>query len=212
MRTMFLGVLLAAGLSLGAGLVAAQDASLDQVTLRDGRVLSGTVLEETKDKLSLQVNGVTRLYDRSLVQSVRYGSGPAEASPAVRDSGEDRVPDKVTSKAASLDQDLADRYQVPLDEVLWVRRQGVTDADLPMVFFVASQAAIRPGGVVRLRLQGLSWTEIEEHYGLEPRRIYYVESPWVPYPYYYPQAYWGRSRGWGWGGGWRGAWHRGWRH
>jgi hypothetical protein len=79
-----------------------------------------------------------------------------------------------------------------------------------MVFFVSSEAAVRPVQVVDLRLQGLSWREIEDHFGLDYRRVYYVGSPWVPYPYYYPYAGWG----WVWGGGWGwgGGWHHGWHH
>ncbi|HXC63620.1 MAG TPA: hypothetical protein VNZ67_04640, partial [bacterium] len=125
-----------------APLPAMAGTSDDTVTLMDGRVLTGTVVEETKDRLTLQVQGVNRLYDRSLVKSIQYGTGPEPAASTAQDNN--TVPTRITSKAATLDQDLADRYQVPLKEVVWVRHQGISDADLPMVFFVASQAQVRP--------------------------------------------------------------------
>lgn len=205
---LFITLLAAALLPSAAGHC---DGNQDTVTLKDGRVLTGLVVEENKDRLTLQVGGVNRVYDRGLIKSIRYGSGPAEAPQAATgDAAEGTVPARITSQAATLDQDLADRYQVPLKEVAWVRHQGIPDADLPMVFFVASEAAVRPVEVVDLRLQGLSWREIEAHFGLDSRRIYYVESPWVPYPYYGPYVGWG----WGWRGawGWGGGWHHGWRH
>jgi len=204
-----LKILLLSAMGL-APLPALGDASQDTVTLKDGRVLTGTVVEETKDRLTVQVQGVNRLYDRSLVKSVQYGTGPAQPPLDPAAAKDDQVvPSRVASKAATLDQDLADRYQVPLKEVEWVRRQGITDADLPMVFFVASEAQVRPVEVVDLRLQGLSWREIEAHFGLDSRRVVYVASPWVPYPYYEPYD-WGW--GWGWGWGWHGGWHHGWHH
>ena len=208
MRTCLSILILAASLLPAAAAFA--DGSDDTVTLKDGRVLSGLVVEESKDRLTIQVKGVKRIYDRGLIQNIQYGSGPAApAAEPAPDGDSAAVPAKVGSKAATLDQDLADRYQVPLKEVAWVRHQGISDADLPMVFFVAAQAAVRPVEVVDLRLQGLDWREIEDHFGLDYRRVHYVASPWVPYPYYGPYGSWGWGGGWGWG--WGGGWgHHGW--
>jgi hypothetical protein len=204
MRTYVLTIVLLASACLPAVAAFADGGAQDTVTLKDGRVLSGWVVEESKDRVTLEVQGVKRLYDRALIRSIQYGQGPAGAQPP--------APVQVSSQAATLDQDLADRYQVPLKEVAWVRHQGISDADLPMVFFVAAQAAVRPVEVVDLRLQGLSWPEIEDHFGLDSRRVRYVVSPWVPYPYYYDGPYVGWGWGWGWGGGWGGGWHHGWHH
>jgi hypothetical protein len=207
MRSYLIPLVLAAWMVPAA---AFSDGTVDTVTLKDGRVLTGLVVEESKDRLTLQVQGVNRVYDRGLIKSVQYGSGPDAAPASAAAPADDAsVPDRITSSASTLDQDLADRYQVPLKEVAWVRHQGIPDADLPNVFFVAAEAQVRPVGVVDLRLQGWSWREIEDHFGLDYRRVYYVAGPWVPYPYYYPGAYWG----WGWGGGWGwgwGGWHHGW--
>lgn len=203
-----------ASLCLGLGSLRAAGAQ-DKLVLKDGRVLRGQVVEEGKDSITLQVNGKERRFKRDLVAKLVYGSG-ADAA-AVDDGGpppsEGSAPSAVPVPASvqptnGLVADLSRRYQVPASEVLWVRRQGIADADLPIVFFVAASAAVTPGPVVRLRLNGLSWREIENHYGLHRARVYDEPSPWVPYPT------WGVGLGWGWGwhgdgdgDGWRG---RGW--
>jgi hypothetical protein len=63
-----------------------------------------------------------------------------------------------------------------------VHRQGIVDADLPLVFFIAAKAEVPPGPVVRLRNSGLSWEEVEQHYNIEPRSVHFVPGPFVPIP------------------------------
>ena len=87
-----------------------------------------------------------------------------------------------SAKAQDLYQDLSQRYQVPVSEVLWVHRQGIVDADLPLVFFIAAKAEVTPGPVVRLHNSGLSWEEVERHYNIEPKSIHFVAGPFVPIP------------------------------
>jgi hypothetical protein len=69
-------------------------ASADTLNLRDGQVIQGTFLGGTARQVRLEVNGETRTYDLSLVQSVAFSdpSGnasddvPASARPPVRPS------------------------------------------------------------------------------------------------------------------------------
>jgi len=62
-----------------------------------------------------------------------------------------------------------------------------------------------PGVVVRLRLSGWDWADIESHFGIDAARVYFVPGPWFPYPYYHLGWGWGWGDGWGWGGGWGGG-------
>lgn len=200
---------------------APQESADDTVSLKDGRVLHGTVLEESKDNIVVMVDGVKRSFGRSFVTKVSYGngsgagsamaSGPAEAAPG----GAYPAPPAGTIPSdppkGNLVADVSTRYKVPPSDVVWVRQQGIPDADVPLVFLIAATAEVVPRAVVRLRMEGWSWADIEAHYGMRSDYIYYEPGPWVAYPYYYPAVvglgWWG---GWGWGGRWGGHWGGGW--
>lgn len=68
----------------------------------------------------------------------------------------------------ALTADLAARFRVPEHSVIWVRDQGISDRDLPVVLEVASEAQVPLRAVVGLRLQGWSWRDIRAHFGLVP--------------------------------------------
>ncbi|HTB22419.1 MAG TPA: hypothetical protein VK914_06910 [bacterium] len=190
----------------------------DTVTLKDGRILHGQVVEESNDDVVVLVQGVQRKFGRSFIKKIVYGKGPDEAlaspapaqssapaadgNPYAAPSGGGSVPDAPKGDMVS---DLALRYKVPVSDVIWVRKQGISDADLPLVFLVAATAQVMPRAVVKLRLEGWAWDDIETHFGMNSQYIYYDDGPWGPYPYYYYPGWWG-GWGWGWGGGWRGGW------
>jgi hypothetical protein len=213
-RPLVLAVSLALGLTLASSIWAA--APQDSLLLKDGRVIHGQVVEETDAKVTVMVAGVQRRYGRDLIKRIDYGGSqplldgagdpeqPATSRPAEpRDRGAEAIPapaPEPSTRANSLDEDLALRYQVPLSEVHWIRAQGIVDADLPLVLFVAARARIAPGPVVSLRLKGWTWSQIEDRYGIDGRQVYFVGGPWVPYPMF--------RIGWGWGGGWGGGWGR----
>jgi len=50
--------------------------------------------------------------------------------------------------------------RVPHRDVIAVRNHGIPDEELPVVFFLASKANVRPEAVYRLRLQRMSWMEV----------------------------------------------------
>jgi hypothetical protein len=215
----FIAALLTLGLALGSRPASAADSAADSVTLKDGRVLQGEVIEEGKDTVVVLVDGIKRSYGRNFIAKIAYGSGAAGAAPEAGpvgpgDSGAGPQGDPSMAvpggpPSGSLVSDIAVRYRVPVSDVLWVRQQGVPDADLPLVFLVAATARVVPRAVVKLRLRGWSWADIEEHFGMRSRYIYYAPGPWGAYPYYYyPGVYAGW--GWGWGGRWGGRW--GWGH
>ena len=181
----------------------------DVVALKDGRVLQGQVVEEGKDNIVILVNGVKRSYGRSFISKISYGSGPAALASAAAGPAEGAniaysVP---APRAGGLAGEISARYQVPVSDVLWVRAQGIPDVDLPLVFLVAATARVVPRAVVKLRLKGWSWAQIETHYGMRSEYVRYEPGPWVAYPYYYYPGV-----GWGWGWGWHGGWGWGWGH
>lgn len=169
------GVSVFLGLALAAALAA--DGVQDQITLKDGRIVTGTIVEESPAEVTLRTSGALRHYQRDFIRGIHYGGGGSDT-----DAASAALPPPTAAAANPLDLDLSRRYSVPVTEVQWVRRQGVADADLPMVFFIAAKASVLPGVVVDLRLKGWAWPDIERHFGLEPRRVYFVPGPVVPYP------------------------------
>ncbi len=69
---------------------------------------------------------------------------------------------------------IGDHYKAPEKEVVLVRKRGIPDDDLPVVFFLSKRAGVSPGVIIDLHLGGKSWMDITFHYGLTAE-IYYVE-------------------------------------
>jgi hypothetical protein len=68
---------------------------------------------------------------------------------------------------------IGEYYRVPEREVVVVHERGIDEEELPVVFFLAQRARVRPEVIVDLRLRGMNWMDITLHYGLNPD-IYYV--------------------------------------
>ncbi len=64
-------------------------------------------------------------------------------------------------------------YHVPEREVLVVRKRGIPDEEVPVVFLLAARARVAPGAIIDLRLGGMSWMDITLRHRLNPE-IYYV--------------------------------------
>ena len=58
---------------------------------------------------------------------------------------------------------------VPHRDVIEARNHGIPDEELPVVFFLASKANVRPEAVYRLRLQQMSWMEVALRLRLAPQ-------------------------------------------
>jgi hypothetical protein len=71
------------------------------------------------------------------------------------------------------DFSVGEYYHVPEREVVVVHERGIPKEELPVVFFIAERAHVRPEAVVVLRNRGMSWMDITLHFGLSPE-IYYV--------------------------------------
>jgi hypothetical protein len=173
---------LCASLSLSAAL-----AAQDLVVLKDGQQIQGLVVDETQTQISVQTQDGVKQYSRASVQKIQInadsgGSGSTGNGNAEPVGTTPVLAPSPSAKAQDLYQDLSQRYQVPMSEVLWVHRQGIVDADLPLVFFIAAKAQVTPGPVVRLHNSGLSWEEVERHYNIEPKSVHFVAGPFVPIP------------------------------
>jgi hypothetical protein len=68
---------------------------------------------------------------------------------------------------------VGDYYSVPEREVIIVRERHIPDEEIPVVFFIARMARVRPATIIDLRLGGKTWMNIIMHFGLSPE-IFYV--------------------------------------
>jgi hypothetical protein len=66
-------------------------------------------------------------------------------------------------------------YTVPEKEIVVVKKKGVPEDELPVVFYIAARADVTPEAVIALRLKGISWMDISVHFGLGAD-VYYVET------------------------------------
>ncbi len=74
-------------------------------------------------------------------------------------------------------------FNMPQRAITVVREKRIPDEELPVVFFIARRANVRPAAVIELRNAGQSWMDITLHFGLSPE-IYYVEYQGEPAPPY----------------------------
>ena len=63
--------------------------------------------------------------------------------------------------------------RIPEREVVVVKQQGISDEELPVVFFLAAKAKVPYGEIVKLRLKRWGWMKIAQKYKLDPA-IFYV--------------------------------------
>ncbi|UCD93949.1 MAG: hypothetical protein JSU69_09280 [Candidatus Zixiibacteriota bacterium] len=78
---------------------------------------------------------------------------------------------------------IGEHYNVPEKEIIVVRERKIPDDELPVVFFIAGRAGVKPEAIIKLRLGGKSWMAISAQYGLTAE-VFYVpvkSSPGPPY-------------------------------
>jgi hypothetical protein len=78
---------------------------------------------------------------------------------------------------------IGENYRVPEKDVIVVREKKIPDEELPVVFYLADRANVKPAAIVDLRLAGKSWMEVTTHFKLAPD-IYYVALKDQPRPPY----------------------------
>jgi hypothetical protein len=101
------------------------------------------------------------------------GGGNVNAGVAVNNGGN-----------ASFYLGLSEYNQVPEGQVIAIRRFGIPDEELPVVFFLARNAGVPPRVIVKLRLRGLSWMQIVRRFRLNPEIFYVAVNGPVHYGYY----------------------------
>ncbi len=83
---------------------------------------------------------------------------------------------------------IGEYYKVPNDEVVVIHKRGIPEDEMPVVFFLAQRAHVKPEVIVSLRMRNMSWMDITLHYGLSPE-IYYVPVKVKHYGPPYGHAY-----------------------
>jgi hypothetical protein len=78
---------------------------------------------------------------------------------------------------------IGDFYRVPEKEVYVVKKRGLTDDEIPVVFHLAKRANVSPSVIIDMRIGGKSWMDISLHYGLTAE-IFFVEVKTVNGPPY----------------------------
>ena len=78
---------------------------------------------------------------------------------------------------------VSEYYHVPEREVIVVRERKIPDEELPVVFFIAGRAGVKPEVIVDLRLGGSTWYDISVRYGIYAD-VYYVPLAVEPGPPY----------------------------
>ncbi len=78
---------------------------------------------------------------------------------------------------------IGDHYKAPEKEIVVVREKGISDDEIPVVFFLASRAGVKPATIISLRLKGKSWMNISLAYGLSAD-VFYVATKKDPGPPY----------------------------
>ncbi len=69
---------------------------------------------------------------------------------------------------------ISNHYHVPGKDVVAVKeRYRFSNDELPVVYFLASRARVKPSAIIDFRIDGLSWLDISFHFGLTPE-IFFV--------------------------------------
>jgi len=78
---------------------------------------------------------------------------------------------------------IGDHFRVEYRDVVLARERHIPDQELPVVYFIAQQAGVAPGAVIKMRLGGQSWLQIAFNYGLDPSYFYVPvnRKPGPPY-------------------------------
>lgn len=59
-------------------------------------------------------------------------------------------------------------------DIPWIRAQGISEEEIPMVIFLAQYSGWEPRAIVRLRAEGLRWEDISRRCGMDLDRYGFV--------------------------------------
>jgi len=83
---------------------------------------------------------------------------------------------------------VSDYNRVPQNEVVAIRNRGIPDEELPVVYYLAAKANVRPNVIVDMRLRHMAWMDIAFKFHLSPDVFYVPVKTAVhggPYEGYY---------------------------
>lgn len=83
---------------------------------------------------------------------------------------------------------IGEYYRVQPREIVIVRDRIHDEDELPVVFFIAKHARVKPAVIIKMRESGQSWMSISRRFGLGPD-IYYYALPRHPFAGPYGRAY-----------------------
>lgn len=78
---------------------------------------------------------------------------------------------------------IGDHYGSSEDNLIAIKKRGISDDDMAVVFFLAKRARVTPAAIIDLRLDGRTWMEITAHFHLTAE-IFYVKIEKVSGPPY----------------------------
>lgn len=79
----------------------------------------------------------------------------------------------VSDEESGFSFSISNFYKVPEKEVIIIKERGIPEEELPVVYFIARKARVKPATIIDLRLKGLSWMDISLKYGITAD-VYYV--------------------------------------
>jgi hypothetical protein len=68
---------------------------------------------------------------------------------------------------------IGEYFHVPEREVIIIRKRRIPDDEIPVVFYIAQHARVRPEVIIDYRLRGHNWMDVTLHFGLGPE-VYYI--------------------------------------
>jgi hypothetical protein len=74
-------------------------------------------------------------------------------------------------------------YKASDKSIAMVKKKGIPDDEMPVVFHLSAQAGVKPEALIAMRLTGKTWADITLHFGLGAS-IYYVPFRTIPGPPY----------------------------
>ncbi len=83
---------------------------------------------------------------------------------------------------------IGDYNRVPEKEVIVVKQRGIPDEELPVVYFLAAKAKVKPEEVIKFRLRKWGWMKIANKLRVHPE-VFYIELNERPSGMYYGKAF-----------------------
>ena len=78
---------------------------------------------------------------------------------------------------------IGEHFEIDAKRVTAVKKEGIPDDEMPVVFFMAKRCFVSPGIIIKHRRDGLSWMDICLRYNLSAK-VFWVDLKQTPGPPY----------------------------